>query len=169
MLDKIILGMLKERPMTGYEIKKEMEQSTDFFYNTSYGSIYPMLKKLEESCLVTCIEDIQMGRLRKTYTITASGMKEFENWLAGSMEIARLKDEAILRFFFYSSLDYEKRSAELHSYVVKLRDLHNELQELKKKLSCEESDRFKLATLDFGIDYYGFLEKWFKDFIENGR
>ena len=63
MFENIVLGFLSEKSMTGYEIKKQMENSTSFFYNTSFGNIYPTLKKLEASGHATCAEEVVNGSL----------------------------------------------------------------------------------------------------------
>lgn len=48
MLIYVILGFLCEKDMTGYEIKQKMTISTSNFIDASFGSIYPMLKKMEK-------------------------------------------------------------------------------------------------------------------------
>ncbi len=48
-VDYIILGCLSIEPMSGYDIKRLISISTSLFYNASYGSIYPTLKKMEEA------------------------------------------------------------------------------------------------------------------------
>lgn len=51
MLIYVILGFLCEKDMTGYEIKQKMTLSTSNFIDASFGSIYPMLKKMEKGSL----------------------------------------------------------------------------------------------------------------------
>ena len=41
-----ILGMLSIEPMSGYDIKKEVEKSISNFWTESYGQIYPVLRNL---------------------------------------------------------------------------------------------------------------------------
>ena len=41
-----IMGMLSMGPMSGYDIKKRFEKSLSYFWNESYGQIYPILRKL---------------------------------------------------------------------------------------------------------------------------
>ena len=38
---RVILGMLKLGVRTGYDIKKAIDLSTQFFWGASYGQIYP--------------------------------------------------------------------------------------------------------------------------------
>jgi len=42
----VILGMLRNQPRSGYEIKQAVDNSTGFFWAASYGQIYPELRKL---------------------------------------------------------------------------------------------------------------------------
>jgi DNA-binding PadR family transcriptional regulator len=45
-----ILGMLSIAPMSGYDIKKQVETSISNFWSESYGQIYPALRNLARSC-----------------------------------------------------------------------------------------------------------------------
>ena len=54
-----ILGMLSIEPMSGYDIKKEIEESISNFWTESYGQIYPVLKSLVAEKLVT--KTVQKG------------------------------------------------------------------------------------------------------------
>ena len=42
-MDCVILGLLSNESMTGYEIKKRMDTTLKFFWSASFGSIYPTL------------------------------------------------------------------------------------------------------------------------------
>ena len=48
MLESIALGMLLEKDLTGYDIKKFIENGIGVFYKASFGSLYPALKRLTE-------------------------------------------------------------------------------------------------------------------------
>ena len=50
--DYVILGLLGERPMSGYEIKKVVDIRFRFFWNESFGQIFPSLKRLLEEGLI---------------------------------------------------------------------------------------------------------------------
>ncbi|WP_236880832.1 PadR family transcriptional regulator [Clostridioides difficile] len=47
MLEYIILGFLMEKELSGYDLKQIMSESTSYFFDASFGSIYPALKRLE--------------------------------------------------------------------------------------------------------------------------
>ena len=47
MLDLAILGLLKEQPLHGYELKKRLGETLGSLWGISYGSLYPALRRLE--------------------------------------------------------------------------------------------------------------------------
>src|SRR5262244_2466341 len=46
-LELAILGLLKEQPLHGYELKKRLGETLGFLWGVSYGSLYPALRRLE--------------------------------------------------------------------------------------------------------------------------
>ena len=52
-MGKVILGMIDFGKCTGYEIKQFVDKTTRFFLAASYGQIYPELKRLERTGLIT--------------------------------------------------------------------------------------------------------------------
>src|SRR2546429_3105755 len=65
----VLLELLQERPMHGYEMMKALEEKTGGFYTPSPGSIYPTLQMLEDGGMVTSAE----VEGKKVYTITDAG------------------------------------------------------------------------------------------------
>ncbi|MGZ8735130.1 MAG: PadR family transcriptional regulator [Acidimicrobiia bacterium] len=49
MLELAILGLLKDQPLHGYELKKRLGESLGVLWGVSYGSLYPALRRLEKS------------------------------------------------------------------------------------------------------------------------
>lgn len=64
-----LLGLLRERPMYGYEMIKALEEKSGGFYTPSPGSVYPTLQMLEERGFVT-FEEVEG---KKVYRITEAG------------------------------------------------------------------------------------------------
>ena len=48
----VILGLVRNEPRSGYEIKAVVDKTTRFFWAASYGQIYPELKRLAEAGLI---------------------------------------------------------------------------------------------------------------------
>jgi DNA-binding PadR family transcriptional regulator len=56
MLDMAILGLLEERDLHGYEIRRRLREHLGLLANVSFGSIYPALTRLEKSGAVVAVE-----------------------------------------------------------------------------------------------------------------
>jgi DNA-binding PadR family transcriptional regulator len=48
-LELAILGLLKEQPLHGYELKKRLGDTLGSLWGVSYGSLYPALRRLERA------------------------------------------------------------------------------------------------------------------------
>ncbi len=165
MQDMILLGFLMDGSRTGYQIKKLMESSTNFFFNTSLGSIYPAFKKLQRQGLVELEETVEEGRLNKLYSITAKGKKKFSEWLTAVPGLSKLREEALLKMFFFSNLAPEERKRQVVRYLDVIRERREELIRLRARLMDINVDFFQMSTLEFGISYYDFLLSWHQKFI----
>lgn len=77
-----ILHLLKDSPMHGYQIMKELELRSGGNYSASAGTVYPALQELLEQKLI----ELDPSSEKKTYFIQEKGiirLKEFENWNEG--------------------------------------------------------------------------------------
>jgi DNA-binding PadR family transcriptional regulator len=75
----VILGLLRERPLYGYEIKHIIEEHMGDWTNIAFGSIYFALGKLAEEGSIEKIAVEQEGSRpsRSVYQITEAGQAEF--------------------------------------------------------------------------------------------
>ena len=48
-----ILGMLAQKPMTGYDLMQEFESTLNEFWSANHSQIYPELKKLTNEGSIT--------------------------------------------------------------------------------------------------------------------
>ena len=55
MLELAILGVLKEQPLHGYELKKRLTEALGAFSSVSFGSLYPALARLEAAGAVRVV------------------------------------------------------------------------------------------------------------------
>ena len=95
--------------MTGYEIKKWVENALSHFGETSYSQIYPIMYKFVDLGFVT-VEKIEnnKGPSSKLYRLTNCGEKALLDWLNEDAEDFNSKDEALLKLYFSSMLPIEK-------------------------------------------------------------
>ncbi len=75
----LVLALLKEREMYGYQIIEELEKRSNQVFKLKEGTLYPILHGLEKDKLVTAQErEAPSGRVRRYYRITASGLRALE-------------------------------------------------------------------------------------------
>jgi DNA-binding PadR family transcriptional regulator len=111
-LELAVLGLLKDQPLHGYELKKRLGETLGFLWGVSYGSLYPALRRLERTGAIESVVgaaptpspptgsltgDLAAARLRtmagrlsassrrtrKAYQITAAGEALFAELLLG--------------------------------------------------------------------------------------
>ena len=72
----LVLSLLSTGDMYGYQMIAELEKKFDKTFSMKEGTLYPVLKKLENGGYVTSYEADANGRTRKYYRITKSGLKQ---------------------------------------------------------------------------------------------
>ncbi len=72
----LVLSILQQEPMYGYQIMRELEQRSQGYFSLTAASLYPNLHKLEAETLLTSQwQEGQGNRRRKYYTITDKGQE----------------------------------------------------------------------------------------------
>lgn len=89
LLDVCVLSAIKNSESYGYKIIKDMKPYIDI----SESTLYTILKRLELAEMLTVRTAEHVGRLRKYYQITETGMGRIEEFKNDWKEI-----EAIYRF-----------------------------------------------------------------------
>ncbi|EGT4142435.1 PadR family transcriptional regulator [Clostridium perfringens] len=91
-LEIILLSLLKNKPMYGYEISKTIKSLTENSLIIGEGTLYPALKRLEEKNLIEnyFIELDTSKKKRKYYKITQLGLNELNLKLIDFLLIYKL-------------------------------------------------------------------------------
>ena len=80
----ILLSILhqSDEPMYGYQISKYFESADEHIPLVKQGVLYPVLRSLEKSTLVSSqVEPSISGPPRRYYTITESGQETLIRWV----------------------------------------------------------------------------------------
>jgi len=110
MLELAILGLLKERAMHGYQLKKRLADTLGGFWRVSYGSLYPALKRLQrEEAVEMIFPREQVGRRKNVYRITEKGEALFVELLERAGQDASEDSGFSVRFAFFQYLKPETR------------------------------------------------------------
>jgi len=155
----VILGLLRSAPRSGYEIKQVVDKSTRFFWATSYGQIYPELKRLAAAGMVDAAEAPRGGRRRTVYRLTAAGRKELRRWLERDPETFELRDEGLLKLFFSAGGGPE---APLGAIAAKRRQHAATLDQLREIEPAVRAfdDPHPHVVLRYGIELNEWMLAW---------
>ncbi len=154
--DFVILGLLAEQPLSGYQIKKIVDIRFRFFWSESFGQIFPALKSLAVAGLAEeCGNDPANGRAVKRYQITPAGKVALVDWLRHPVEKESLRLEILLKTYFSNYAEPEAMLAHLaafeQSHAQQLHVLGLFQKELEQIPDADENHREILRVIDFGL------------------
>jgi DNA-binding PadR family transcriptional regulator len=75
--NSLLLCLLEQQPMYGYQIVKELEVRSQGYFKFKEGTLYPALHRMEKAGLITGKwQMLPNGRQRRYYYITAKGLSK---------------------------------------------------------------------------------------------
>lgn len=141
MYELFVLGELMDQPLHGYLLHTILSRALGPLRQISWGSLYPLIKRLTQEGLITQLEEEQpeaVGRKRKVYQISELGiarffelMREPLNYTADSQNLFRIK----LSNFGHISL--EMQLAILNEYKEYAEFMINHALMSKKQIVAE--------------------------------
>lgn len=135
---EVLLGLLTIEPMSGYDLGLTIRASVGYFWNESYGQIYPNLKKLAKDGFVSCKTERQKGRPdRRIYSATEKGRERLREWLAVPPQPEIPRNEMLLKLFFGEQISPQI----LIGYVARMAEGHRALLELLERVEREEINK----------------------------
>jgi PadR family transcriptional regulator AphA len=97
----LCLGILTFGDATGYTIKKRLEGPLRHFYDASFGSIYPALRKLTDAGEIVRVHGPATGGPdRKTYSITQAGRLALIEALQDDIRPDRYRSDLMVALLF---------------------------------------------------------------------
>jgi len=140
----VILKLLREKPMHGYEVMKELEVHTRGCYKPSPGTVYPTLQWLEDEGLVSSAD----AEGKKTYSITDAGRKFLEENKGTVEDIFDRVEEMIENLLNDPMPDVTRQVGKLVGQVYRttwrLRDDEGKMGEVAKILERTAAELEKL-------------------------
>lgn len=189
MLELAVLGLLKERSMHGYELRKQLGAMLGPFWQVSWGSLYPALRRLAKSGAVEKDEQpvpkrttkrvlakttkstktpaLSGGRRKTVYRITGDGNAMFTEMLEETAAAVDAEHFTLkLAFFRYLPPEtrltlLERRRAYLQDKLVQFK---SNLREYKERV-----DSYTLSLHNHGIAATQNDIEWIDELITNER
>ena len=160
----VILGLLSEEDLSGYEIKKYIDIRFSFFWNESYGQLYPALKALKKKgWILNRNADTTTKRDKTIYKITPLGRKQLKAWLREPVEKESVRFEILLKMYFSSLIDEDVMMDHIQTFqrnhaeqLVVLNMFEKELQAIKDI----DNHGDILRVIDFGQKVFHAYDAW---------
>lgn len=150
MIEMALLGVLKDRSMHGYELKKQLNAQLGQFWQVSYGSLYPAIKRLEKSGAVERVYPREHVKRRlNVYRITPDGEEMFRTMIAehSAVDDARFSLKMALFRYMDSGARVELLERRRAYLADKLADLRTKLRNYKERL-----DAYTYRLMEHGVD-----------------
>ncbi|AEW95503.1 MULTISPECIES: PadR family transcriptional regulator [Streptomycetaceae] len=176
-LEFAVLGLLRESPMHGYELRKRLNTSLGVFRAFSYGTLYPCLKALvSQGWLVEEPPADEPGtaaplagrRAKIVYRLTAAGKEHFENLLAQTGPEAWEDEQFGVRFAFFGHTERDVRMRVLEGRRSRLEE---RLEKMRASLARtrERLDDYTLELQRHGMESVEREVRWLNELIETER
>jgi DNA-binding PadR family transcriptional regulator len=104
-LEMALMGMLSQKPRSGYDLRKTFATTAMRHYSDSPGSIYPALRRLEKRAWIAPVGPggDKDSRKRQDFALTDAGKGTLIAWLEREVsrdDVILRTDELMLRFAF---------------------------------------------------------------------
>jgi DNA-binding PadR family transcriptional regulator len=166
----VILGLLRERPLYGYEIKHIVEEHMGDWTNIAFGSIYFALSKLAEEEFIEKVAVEQEGNRpsRSVYQITDSGRVEFLRLLREVWsEVERHYFAIDIGLAFIEALPVEEVKEFLRGRLTQLRTIIQHIVTHRaEQLAQEQVPRVAAAVFDHGLAHFEAELAWTQDLLD---
>ncbi|MFF5582817.1 PadR family transcriptional regulator [Streptomyces hygroscopicus] len=177
-LEFAVLGLLRESPMHGYELRKRLNTSLGVFRAFSYGSLYPCLKTLvangwliEESGSASqdaLAAPLSGRRAKIVYRLTAAGKERFEELLSQTGPDAWEDEHFGVRFAFFGQTSRDVRMRVLEGRRSRLEERLEKMRAAMAR-TRERLDDYTLELQRHGMESVEREVRWLNELIESER
>lgn len=169
----VLLGLLQEENLSGYEMKKIIDTRMTFFWQESYGQIYPELSKMKKEGLVEISDTELKGDIKREkvrYKITSNGKKELKKWIDEENEKDTVRSEFLLKMYLSTPENVE----EMRRHIIKFKEqseeklkLFNRFEsEFKQIIGVHSNHRQILHVLNLGIRQAKLYIDWCEEVLK---
>ena len=114
-----LLGVLKDRPMTGYDLVRHFQGTVGFLWSAPQSQIYPELRSMETAGLVEATVAPRGQRAQKRiYTVTLAGMAELRRWTTDFIPLPIERDPIHLKAAFFDLAPPEAARQQLRAHIA---------------------------------------------------
>lgn len=163
-LEFLLLGLIHQKPASGYALRKSFATTPLGHYSDSPGSIYPALQRLHRRGLVRPTKDQpSTGRGTLLFSLSPKGLAELRAWLQRPVTLDEVRHDAegvMLRFVFCAQFF---GNASARAFVLRfgncLKETILELESYLRGPGKALPTAGRLAV-EQGLDGYRALARW---------
>ncbi len=167
-LELALLGLLREAPVHGYELRKQLVLRLGGLRAYSYGSLYPALRRLTRAGLIVEESGQHAKRARKVYRITAEGKERLDELLAEAGPHAWDDEGFGIHLAFFGSTPTETRMRILEGRRRAVEERREGMRSALAKAG-EQIDRYTRQLQQLGLDACEREVRWLNELIENEK
>ena len=178
-LELAVLGLLRDSPLHGYELRKRLNALLGSLRAFSYGSLYPCLKMLVREGLIaqdpgdTGTAGIAPApatgkRSRIVYKLTAEGKEHLQDLLAESGPAAWEDEGFGVRFAFFARTDAATRLRILEGRRSRLEERMDGFRSALSR-TRERLDSYTLELQRHGLESVEREVRWLSELIDDER
>ncbi|HEY7143723.1 MAG TPA: PadR family transcriptional regulator [Streptosporangiaceae bacterium] len=172
-LELAVLGLLRETPMHGYELRKRLNSVLGAFRAFGYGSLYPCLKEmlrlgLIEETLPAAVKPLAGRRSKIVYRLTADGKERLEHLLAEDGPAAWEDDGFGVHFAFFGLTRADVRLRILEGRRSRLEERRESFRATVAR-TRERVDRYTLELQQHGLESVEREVRWLNELIASER
>ncbi|MET7921363.1 PadR family transcriptional regulator [Streptomyces avermitilis] len=155
-----LLGLLSERPASGYDLLKLFETSLATAWPATQSQIYTELTKLADTGLIKVAAEGPRGR--KEYALTDEGLAELRHWLTETKPQRNTRSDILLRVFFLGVLTPEQA----RDYLTELIELSDQgyqsLRRLEESVDWDDNSLsvYGRIALEYGLRFNAMRSEW---------
>jgi DNA-binding PadR family transcriptional regulator len=113
------LGVLKDQPLTGYELVRHFQGTVGYLWSAPQSQIYPELRRMESEGLIRAkVAPRGQHAQKRIYSVTDTGMQELRRWATDFMPLPAQRDPVVLKAAFFDLAPLESVREQLRAHIA---------------------------------------------------
>lgn len=164
-----LLSLLSREPLSGYDIKQQMNSRIGPFWKVGSNQVYPELAKMEGEGLVKLqgVEHHAYRPARKLYEITEVGQEALIQWTIEPGGVENMRDDFLLKAYNSWLVEPEKMMGGIEEikkqHEERLAAYLDKVEELTQLLETPRIDEplfSSISVVEFGVRYERLYIEW---------
>ena len=114
-----LLGVIKDQPLTGYDLVRHFQGTVGYLWSAPQSQIYPELRRMEAAGLIKAHVAPRGQRAQKRiYSVTDEGMAELRRWATDFMPLPAQRDPVHLKAAFFDLAPVDSMREQLRAHIA---------------------------------------------------